>query len=63
LDKTLDVRSIPFEVTFRMICGPDIRVEEEFAGVSVGPVLWDCELGLSGFYSCDEFFKCAVFAD
>jgi hypothetical protein len=41
----------------------DIRVEEELAGVGVGPVFRDLELGLSCFNGFDEFLEGAVFTD
>jgi hypothetical protein len=63
LDKTSDVGGFPFEVAFWVIGRPDIRVEEELAGVGVWPVFGDCELGLSCFDCGDEVFKGAVFAD
>ena len=63
LDKTFDVRGFPFEVTVWVVGWSDIRVEEELAGVGVGPVFWDLKLSLSCFDGFDEFLECAIFAD
>jgi hypothetical protein len=63
LDKAFDVRGFPFEVTFWVIGWSDIRIEEELAGVSVGPVFWDLKLGLSCLNGFDEFLESTVFAD
>jgi hypothetical protein len=63
LDKAFDVRGFPFEVTVWVVGWSDIGVEEEFAGVGVGPVFWDLKLGLSCLNGFDEFLEGAVLAD
>jgi len=63
LYKSFDVRSLPFEVAVCMISRADVGVEEELAGIGIGPVFWDLELGLSCLDSLDEFLKSAVFTD
>lgn len=63
LDEAFDVRGFPLEVAVWVIGWPDVGVEEELAGVGVGPVFWDLELGLSCLDSFNELFEGAVFAD
>lgn len=63
MDKAFDVRGFPFEVAVCVVGRSNIRVEEELAGVDVGPVFWDLELGLSCLDSFDKFLKGAVFTN
>jgi hypothetical protein len=46
-----------------MVGGPYIGVEEEFTGIGIWPVFWDCELGFAGLGGFYEFLEGAVFAD
>lgn len=63
MDETINIGSFPLEIALFVICGTDVRVEKEVAGILVWPVFWDCEFGLAGFYSRDEGLEIAVFTD
>jgi hypothetical protein len=63
LNESVDVRGFPFEIAVRMVGGSDVRVEEEFSCIGIGPVLGDGELGFALFDGGDEVLQGAVFAD
>lgn len=46
-----------------MVGGSDVGVEEELAGIFVGPVFGDGEFGLAGFDGGDEVLEGAILAD
>jgi hypothetical protein len=46
-----------------VVGGSHVGVEEEFAGISVGPVFGDVKLGFSGIDCGDEVLQGAVLAD
>jgi hypothetical protein len=63
LDEAFDVWCFPLEVAFGGVCGTDVGLEEEEAGVGKGPVIGDGEFLLVVLDVSDYTFEILVVAD
>ncbi len=62
LDEALDIRCLPFEVTFWSVCRAYVRFEEENAGISKRPVIRNGEL-CARFDMFNDAFEIVVLTD
>lgn len=61
-DQAIDVRRLPLEVTIGVVGLPNVRMQEEFAGVGVRPVFGD-GVFCAGFDVCDDAVEGLVLLD